>query len=138
MNSSRPESSFKWFIAASLQALRAECPGAFGLLCVQLAPRRVRLTIEGEKVTLAFDSSQVRVLARARNATVQLETTRQTILDVIDARLTLEEAVLADLILLKGRTEDLSAFHAGLVTYVRGGVRCPSFPRLLDRFRYEF
>ena len=44
--------------------------------------------------------------------------------------------MLTDAILLRGTTEDLAAFHDGLVTYVSGAVRCLSFPLVLDRFRY--
>lgn len=137
MSSSWPEFSLAWFVAASLEALREECPEAFTLMCAQLAPRRARLVIEGETVTLAFAASEARLLKQSRRPSVQLTTTRQNILNVIDARLSLEEAVLADAIVLKGRPNDLSVFHAGLISYVRGAVRCPSFPPLLDRFRYE-
>jgi hypothetical protein len=137
LSSSWPEFSLAWFIATSLEALHAECPAAYALLCAQLAPRRARLTVDGETVMLTFEAGAVRVLTRARNPAVQLVTTRRTILDVIDARLTLQEAVLAEAILLKGRPNDLAAFHEGLIMYVRGAVRCPAFPPLLDRFRYE-
>lgn len=64
------------------------------------APCSVRLTLEGEMVTLVFDFTRVRALKRSRWPTVQLVTTRQTILDVLDARLTLKEAVSFDAILL--------------------------------------
>ena len=131
------DSSLTWYIGASLVALRQECPTAYFLMCSQLAPRRVRLMIDGESVTLAFDPSGAHVLPVAQNPTAELVTSRRTILDVLDARLTLAEAVLSDAIVLKGCVDDLTAFHDGLMTYVRGAVRCPTFPRLLDRFRYE-
>jgi hypothetical protein len=115
--------------------LRQEYPAAYFLLCGQLAPRRVRLVIDGESVTLAFDPSGVYVLSGAQDSTAELITSRQTILDVLAARLTLAEAVLSDAIVLKGHVDDLTAFHDGLMTYVRGAVRSPSLARLLDRFR---
>ncbi len=142
LNSSRREAGIRRYIKESLRLLRAECPDAYFLMCGQLAPRCVLLRIEGEAVLLGFDPAGVHVLA-ARHAgaahlpAVELTTTRQTILDVIDARLTLAEAVLSDAILLKGHVDDLAIFHEGLITYLRGAVRCPSFPPLLDSFRYE-
>jgi len=129
------DSGITWYIATSLIALRQECPTAYFLMCGQLASRRVRLVIEGESVTLAFDPSGVHVLPEAKESAAELVTSRQTILDVLDARLTLAEAVLSDAIVLKGHVNDLTAFHDGLMTYVRGAVRSPSFARLLDRFR---
>ncbi len=104
-------------------------------MCRLLAPREVLLVIDGEAVVLAFDPASAHLLPGQRQPAVQLYTSRQTMLDVIDARLTLAEAVLADAIRLQGNVDDLAVFHEGLLTYVRGAVRCPSFPRLLDRFR---
>ena len=123
------------FIETSLRTLRTESPRAYFLMCGMLAPREVELRIDGESVSLAFAPDAARRLSRARAPTVRLVTSRQTILHVLDAHLTLQEAVERDAIMLQGRTEDLSRFHDALLTYVRGAVRAPSFPALLDRFR---
>jgi hypothetical protein len=137
LSSSTRDSSLTWYIATSLIALRQECPTAYFLMCSQLAPRQVRLVIDGESVMLAFDPSGVHVLPQAKEPTAELVTSHQTILDVLDARLTLTEAVLSDAIVLRGQVDDLTVFHDGLTTYVRGAVRCPTFRRLLDSFRYD-
>jgi hypothetical protein len=92
--------------------------------------------IDGETVALAFDHTRAYFLSELHNPTVQLHASRQTILDVIDARLTLYEAVIADSIVLEGDIESLAAFHDGLLIYIQGAIRCPSFPALLDHFRY--
>jgi hypothetical protein len=36
-----------------------------------------------------------------------------------------------------GSSDDLAAFHEGFLLYLRGAVRCPSFPPLLERFEQE-
>ncbi len=97
------------------------------------------LTVEGEQVMIAFSPAGARVLGPGHTQvpTVELTTTRRAILQVIDAQMTLTQAVLSDAILLKGQADDLAVFHDGLMTYVRGAVRCPSFPPLLDTFRDE-
>lgn len=123
------------FIAKSLSVLRDECPEAYFLMCALLAPCEVLLRIDGEPVSLAFDAAGVHLLPAPGRPRVELATTRATILDVLDARQTLHEAVVADAILLKGAPSDLAACHDALLTYVRGAVRCPSFPVLLDEFR---
>lgn len=123
------------FIGTSLAILSRECPTAYLQMCALLMPRKVLLSIDGETVTLAFDQDRVHMLPQSRSPTIMLHTTRQTILDVIDYRMTLSEAVLVDAILLQGDVEDLALFHEGLLTYVCGAVRCPSFPSLLDRFQ---
>jgi len=136
LSSSHNDSSFARFIGSSLETLSNELSTAYHLLCTQLASRSVLLVIDGETVALAFDHSGAHLLPELHNPTVQLHASRRTILDVIDARLTLYEAVLADSIVLEGNIDDLVAFHDGLLTYIQGAVRCPSFPALLDHFRY--
>lgn len=136
MSSSLTDGGISEFIRTSLETLRDEFPTAYLLLCTQLTFRTVLLIVDREKVVLRFDPLGAHILSQLLNPVVQLYTTRQTILDVIDARLTLYEAVLTDAILLQGAVENLAAFHEGLLTYVQGAARCPSFPALLDRFRY--
>jgi hypothetical protein len=136
LSSSRDDWSFATFIGASLETLSNEFSTAYHLLYTQLASRSVLLVIDDEAVVLAFDREGAHVLPELGNPTIRLQTSRQTILDVIDARLTLLEAVLEDSIVLQGDTESLAAFHEGLLTYIQGAIRCPSFPALLDHFRY--
>lgn len=107
------------------------------MLCALLAPREVLLLIDGEPVVLVFEPTGIALLTAARRPALELRTGRGTMLDVIDARLTLNEAVRTDALVLQGDVDDLKLAHEGLLTYVCGAVRCPSFPRLLERFRLE-
>jgi hypothetical protein len=78
-------------------------------------------------------------VARGRAAggapAIDVRTTRATVLALIDAELSLVDAVLADHLSLRGALPDLLAFHEGLTTYVHGAVRAPSFPALLAAYR---
>ena len=123
------------FIIRSLDTMRQEYPTAYFLLCGTLAPREVLLIFDDEFVALHFTPGEVRWLPQTANPTVRLRTTRQSILDVIDGRLTLHQAIESDVITLWGSVDDLALFHEGLLTYIRGAIRCPTFPNLLDRFR---
>lgn len=122
-------------IEASLRALQVECPPAYAQLCALMAGREVLLWIDDERAVIVFDGGEARVVPEARAPCIWMRTSRQAILDLIDARLTLSEAVLDGAIALQGRVEDLALFHEGFLTYLRGAVRAPSFPALLDRFR---
>ena len=121
----------------SLATLRRECPRAYDLLCDLLAPREVLVQIDDETAVLNFGADAVTVSLAPHNPHVRFSLSRQTILDLLDARLTLIEALLSGELLLQGDIDDLARFHEGLMTYLQGGVRCPSFPALLDRFRYR-
>ena len=136
MSFSHNDSSFARFIGSSLETLSNEHSIAYHLLCTQLASCSILLVVDGETVALVFDGNGAHFLSELHNPTVRLRASRRTILDVIDARLTLYEAVIADLIVLEGNIDDLVAFHDGLLTYIQGAIRCPSFPALLDHFRY--
>src|SRR5437016_5573997 len=102
----------------SLETLRQEFPSAYFLLCSQLAPRTLQMRVDNELVMLAFALTEVHTLPPLTSPTIELCTTRQTFLDLIDARLTLHEAILMDAIQLRGDIEDLAAFHDALLIYV--------------------
>jgi len=146
--SSSPESlRFAACLRLSLDTLRLECPEAYQRVCDCLAPLTVALSLDGDPVTLAFHPGLIRVIppggpAAGRNGgragappDVQASTSRSTIIDLLEARSTIEDAILSDAILLRGRVEDLARFYDALLYYVCGAVRCPSFPAILAGYR---
>ena len=130
-----PETTFAEFLAESFDLLRREVPQAHAEVCRRLAPRGVRLHVGAEDVAVRFERSGTRFPAAPGAASVDVETNRETILALIDAETTLVDAVLDGSLVLRGAGDDLLAFHDGLVAYVHGAVRAPSFPGLLRRFR---
>lgn len=134
-SSSAPDARFARFVGESLAALRAETPDAYAAMCGALAPRTLRLAVDGEVVTLRFATGAVVVGAAEDPAAVALQTSRETILAVIDAEHSLVSAALAGVLDLTGTPTDVAAFHDAFMLYLEGGVRAPSFPRLLGAFR---
>jgi hypothetical protein len=142
MSSPDPSSSswaadarFSRFLGASLSALRAEVPEAYAAMCGALAPRALRLDVDDEVVTIRFDPGAVVEVPSGEPAAVTLRTSRTSILAVIDAQHSLVSATLAGVLDLRGTPTDVAAFHDAFVRYLQGGVRAPSFPRLLAAFR---
>jgi hypothetical protein len=121
----------------SFQALRDEVPDAYAAMCARLAPRALALRVDGERVGIAFTRESASFPRAVDHPEVALDTTRATIMDVIDARHSLVSAVMSDVLQLRGRPADVLAFHDGLTAYVHGGVRAPSFRRLLAEFRAD-
>jgi hypothetical protein len=74
-------------------------------------------------------------MPRAPAGRTSRSSTRATILGVIDGETTARRAVLDERLLMRGRLDDVVAFHDALVAYVHGAVRAPSFPRLLRAYR---
>jgi hypothetical protein len=126
-------------LAASFAALAAELPAAHARMCARLSGRAVALHVGEERllVTFAEGRGEVRSLPAGEDpgVDVRIATSHRAILDVLDARRSLAEAVLADEVLVVGDLAHLAEAQEGLVAYVHGGVRCPSFPGLVERFR---
>ncbi len=131
-----PETTFAEFLSESFDLLKSEVPQAHAELCRRLAPHEVHLRVDDEDVAVRFESTRARFLPAPCAASVGVETSRDTILALVDAETTLEDAVLDGPLVLRGHCDDLLAFHDGLVAYVHGAVRAPSFPGLLRRFRH--
>lgn len=115
--------------------MRREVPAAYECMCEALAPREVRLHVDGENVAVAFTDAGAAMLPSPSRPSVELQTTGAAILDLIGARETLASAVLADRLVLRGALGDVLAMHDGVVAYLHGAVRAPSFPALLRRYR---
>ncbi|WP_205525453.1 sterol-binding-like protein [Pyxidicoccus trucidator] len=122
-------------LAESFLALSRELPAQHALMCEQLQGRRVEVCVGAERFFLGFAPGSARVESAGPPAEVLLLTGRRVLADVLDARLSLTRAVLTDALEVVGPLPSLMALHDGLVTYVHGAVRCPSFPPLLARLR---
>jgi hypothetical protein len=134
-NFSEPDATFADFLGRSLSLLRREIPWVYARMCGELEPREVLIWVDDLATSVLCEAAEVRILDAPQAPDVELRTTSAEILDLIDAERTLVEAILAGRITLRGRVDDLIAFHDGLVTYLHGAVRSPSFPPLLASFR---
>jgi hypothetical protein len=123
------------FLAASLELLECECPQAYAAMCGALADRTLRLEVDGEPVSVVFTSRRAAIVAALGRFSVEVRTSRQTILDLTDAKKPLLDAVLDESLELRGDASELLAFLDGLRAYLHGAVRAPSFAPLLRRFR---
>jgi hypothetical protein len=137
LNSWPESASAADFIWTSLGALRRECPPAYRLMCEQMAGRDLLVEIDGGAVGLRFHTGQVEPLAwdEQKPPALRLRTSWRTILDLADARQTLVEAAMQGSLDLRGPPAELAVLYEGMLTYLRGAVRCPSFPGLLEAAR---
>jgi hypothetical protein len=135
LNSFREADTALSLIAASLAALRAEHPAAYTQLARQMAGRQAQISIAGEDLTLTFTAEAISVAPGAAGEALRLTTDWATLLALVDAELSLVEAVLTGRCDLLGEARELAVFYDALLLYLRGGLRCPSFPALLDRMR---
>lgn len=133
--SSVPERSFAGYLEGSLSALRRDLPWIYARLCARVAPRELRLKVDDELVGLRCGEDEIRRIEPPSAPAVEAHIDRQAILDLVDARITLLDALLEERLVVRGALDDVIAFHDGLMIYLHGAVRDPSFPALLRRFR---
>jgi hypothetical protein len=134
-SSSVAEGLVATLLAESFTVLLREQPEAHARLCARLAGLSVVVEVDEERFTLGFTSRRARLRALNGDESARLSTHRRTLLDVLDDRQSLTEAVLADAVEVVGPLDTLLRLHEGLLLYVQGAVRCPGFASLLKRLR---
>jgi hypothetical protein len=122
-------------LAESFQVLATEHPQARARMAACLEGLAVGLRVDEEHFAASFHQARARVAPATGREPVLVTTRRRTILAVLEARLSLAEAVLADEVQVVGPLETLLRLHEGLRLYVHGAVRSPGFARLLERLR---
>jgi hypothetical protein len=119
----------------SVEHLEREVPDSYRLLLAELGPMVVELNVDGEVFTLR-GGDRLRVSdGAAELAGARIATSRVTILDVLDARVALGEAVEAGTVCVRGSLDDVQRAHDSLLAYVHAAVRAPSQPTLLAELR---
>lgn len=137
------ETTVAGLLAESFRVLAAELPPAWESFCAALDGLAVEIRVDAESFTVSFAGriAHISGIAGIGDSAgialpgARIDTTRRTIEDVLDARLSLREAVLTDALQVIAPLPVIDRLHTGILSYVHGGVRCPSFPSLLKRFR---
>ena len=119
----------------SVEHLEDEVPDSYRALVAELGPMVVELNVDGEVFSLR-GGDRLRVSnGAAQVAGVRITTSRAAILDLVDARLGLGEAVEADTVAVRGSLDDVQRAHDSLLAYVHAAVRASSQPALLSELR---
>lgn len=125
------------FLRASFQILRREHADAFAAMVSALGQGRVYLRVDDEAVVLRFGQGTPQVWpARPTDERAPaVVTSRRAILRLADGAQTFLDTVLRGELDMWATPDDLLRLEHGLGLYLRGAVRCPSFPALLEQFR---
>lgn len=134
MSFSQPR-NFAEFVKTAMALLRDEYPRAYYLICAEIAGRTISIECDNQTVFLDGTALEVLFPDRIESPGVRAQTSRQTILDAIDARVTVEEAIRDGRLFISGPKDDVVRCHSALLMFVRGAVRSPSFPALMQEFR---
>ena len=119
----------------SVEHLADEVPDSYRLVLDALGPLVVELDVDGEVFSLRGGRRLEVSDGAAGMAGARITTSRAAILDVLDARVGLGEAVQAGAVGVRGSLVDVLAAHDALLAYVHAAVRAPSQPGLLSALR---
>jgi hypothetical protein len=128
------EATIRALLQESFTVLADEMPVAWERFCEGLDGYRVVLHVEDEHFAVRFSDRAAEVTSALDAPDATVETTYDTILAVLDAELSLHEALMGDQLRVTAPLPLILKLHNAVIAYVHGGVRCASFPSLLDRF----
>ncbi len=110
-------------------------PASYGRVLDSLGALVVQLDVDGELFSLCGGDRLHVGDGAAQSAGVTITTSRAVILDVLDAKVGLPQAVEAGALSVVGALDDVLRAHDALLAYVHAAVRAPSQPELLSALR---
>jgi hypothetical protein len=119
----------------SVEHLADEVPDSYRLVLEELGPMVVELDVDGELFSLRGGHLLEVSDGAADTAGTRIATSRAAILDVLDAKVGLGEAVEAGTVAVRGSLDDVQRAHNTLLAYAHAAVRAPSQPGLLAALR---
>ncbi len=119
----------------SVGHLADEVPASYRHVLDTLGPLVVALDVDGEPCTLRGGRRLDVTEGADPAAGTRVTTTRSTVLDILDAATTLDDAIETGALDVRGTLDDVLRAHATLRAYVHAAVRAPSQPGLLDALR---
>lgn len=119
----------------SVEHLEDEVPDSYRLIVAELGPMVVELDVDGEVFSLRGGGRLQVSNGAALTAGARIVTSRATILDLLDAKAALGEAVEAGTVSVRGSLDDVQRAHDALLAYVHAAVRASAQPTLLSELR---
>jgi len=120
-------------VADALACLRRERPDAHALFRDALGARTLAITLDRE----AFAVADGAIAPHDARAPVTITTTSATLDAILNGRIAVIDALLADDLELRGDADDLIRVAAAMNTFLQGAVRCASMPALAHRLAQQ-
>jgi hypothetical protein len=130
-----PPVDFFTFLQTSLSSIVSEQPDAHRALVAAMGNLRARLIADGDARIIRFDLPDWTIYAGSGDADLEVAFDRQIILDLIDGRLTMEDAIYQERLRMFGPTEMIERFYSALLIYLEGLIRIPATATMLFTYR---
>ena len=119
----------------SAEHLADEVPDSYRLVLETLGPLLVEIDVDSELFSLRGGRRLEVSEGAASTAGARITTSRGAILDLLDARVGLDEAVQVGAVGVRGSLDDILRAHDTLLAYVHAAIRAPSQPALMRALR---
>jgi hypothetical protein len=126
---------FFWFLQESISILEREVRSNYCQLSSELGALRANIALGNKKRVVYFEGGRFIISLDLSKHDIEVSLSDRAVIDVIDAKYSLENAVRADMIRVKGKLDVLEQFRSCLGIYLNGALRSPGFPRLLYEYR---
>ena len=121
-----------------MRLLASDVPNHYESLARELSGLRVSIATDGGQRDICFDRSDFRVTDADGLSDVEVAFEAGTVLALIDGHTTLEDAVLADELFVRGPVDAVERLFSAVVIYVNGSLRSNGFLQLLTGYRNAF
>jgi hypothetical protein len=118
----------------SLETLAAEAPQTYAALREAVGPLRARFSTAGRARLFRTTASGFALEETTEASDVDIGFDRAVVLDLAEARLTLEEALIADRLHAKGSVAAVARLHDALNLYLEGLLRAPGAAALYEDY----
>jgi hypothetical protein len=132
-----PSADFFGFLRCSLSVLEKEVSEAHSALAAALGDLRARLVADGVACSIWRDSSGWRIYPGPTDADLEVAFDRRVILDLIDGRMRIHDAIDRERLRLRGPVEAIERFYGALMIYLEGLMRAPGAMAILKDYREE-
>jgi hypothetical protein len=129
-----PRPDFRHFLDCGLRQLAVEARPWFERVARELEGLPLSVSVDGPPVILEFEAGR-HSCDSLGSPVVALNTSRAVLLDLVDGRTSLPDAIRSDRLQLRGPVRAVIRFDRAFMAFLDGAVHCPSFPTLLHALR---
>jgi SCP-2 sterol transfer family protein len=126
---------FFWFLSNSIHLLEKESRENFLRLNARLGGLRAKISDGSQTQIVYFDDRRLVVVPFSIHTDIIVTLDAFKILQLLDGKESLQEAVLNKSIFIQGSLKILETYNEALGIYLHGALRSPGFPAILSRFR---
>lgn len=124
------------FLRQAFRALKLENSCAYERITTEASPCNISIQNGTEQFSMAFTENAV-VFSKCKDADVTLRLRQEVVDQLLNNETSLLTALRQNQIIATGSIVALTRLNTGFELFIRGAVRCPSLPELLNDYKKQ-